>query len=384
MTTHPNGPADDISYPSATAFLVVHLACFAAIWTGIDQSAVLLAIGLYGLRMFAVTAGYHRYFSHRAFRTSRAFQFVLAVLAQSSAQRGILWWAAKHRRHHHHADTELDVHSPVRRGFLYAHLGWIFVPQNDLTEEGAVPDLARFAELRWLDRHPYLPAIVLGTASWLALGWSGLVVGFCWSTVAVWHATFGINSLAHVAGRQRYVTGDHSRNNWLLALLTFGEGWHNNHHAYQASARQGFRWWEYDFTYYVLRSLSWVGLVWDLRSPPAAVIRGEARLGRHVIDKVAAQLAASFPIEALAGQAIDRLSRTPGWVELKGRLVSAKEQAEVFWSEVDLPHVPTLEEVRLYARARLAETPSLDEIAVALRGHLLETMYVRLCAAAAA
>jgi stearoyl-CoA desaturase (Delta-9 desaturase) len=275
------------------------------------------------------------------------------------------------------------VHSPVRHGFLYSHVGWIFVPRNDATDYAAVRDFARFKELVWLDRQPYLPAAVTALATWLIAGWPGLAVGFCWSTVVLWHATFCINSLAHVVGRQRYVTGDQSRNNWLLALLTMGEGWHNNHHAYQASVRQGFRWWEYDPTYYALRALSWLGLVWDLHVPPKAVIRGEHRLGRLVIDKVACQLAASFPVNHIASQVHDALARAPGWAEVKARISSARIQAETFWSEIDLPEVPTLEEVRRYANARLAQTPSLEEIAVRARERLLELVYSRLSEAAA-
>jgi stearoyl-CoA desaturase (Delta-9 desaturase) len=378
------GHHDDIAYPSSIGFLLVHLGCLAVVWTGMTWRAVALALVLYGLRIFAVGAGYHRYFAHRAFSTSRSCQFVLACLAQSSAQRGILWWAAKHRRHHRYSDTADDVHSPVQRGFLYAHLGWIFVPRNDATDYAVVRDLTRYRELVWLDRHPYLPAALLGTATWLIAGWPGLVIGFCWSTVALWHATFCINSLAHVVGHRRYVTGDYSRNNWLLALLTMGEGWHNNHHAYQASARQGFRWWEYDPTYYALRMLSWLGLVWDLHLPPQAVIKGEHRLGRTVIDKVAGQLAASFPINQITNQVYEALARTPGWADVKIRIASARSQAEIFWSELDLPEVPSLEEVRRYAAERLAQTPSLEEIAVRARERLLELICARLSEAAAA
>src|SRR6185437_9411120 len=149
--------------------------------------AVVLAVVLYLVRMFAIGAGYHRYFAHRAFRTSRVFQFCLAFLAQTSAQRGILWWAANHRRHHKYSDTELDVHSPIVRGFLYSHVGWIFVPRNNETDYSGVRDLSRYAELRWLDRQPYLPAALLAVATWLIAGWPGVVVGFCCSTVAVWH-----------------------------------------------------------------------------------------------------------------------------------------------------------------------------------------------------
>jgi stearoyl-CoA desaturase (delta-9 desaturase) len=335
-------------------------------------------VALYLVRIFAIGAGYHRYFAHRTFRTGRVFQFCLAVLAQMSAQRGARWGAEMHRRHHRHSDTAADVHSPIVRGFLYAHLGWIFVPRNTPTDYDAIRDLSRYGELMWLDRHHYLPPILLGVLSWAILGWPGLVVGFCWSTVVLWHATFSINSLAHLIGRRRYVTGDQSRNNWALALLTLGEGWHNNHHAYQASARQGFRWWECDVTYYVLCVLSWVGLVWDLHVPPKAVIRGEQKLGTLVIDKVARQLAASFPVKSIASQALETLTNTPGWIELRSRLLSASVRAEAVWNEIDLQHIPTLDEVRRYARARLAQTPSLEEIAVSTRQRLLELVYSRL------
>jgi len=382
LATH-NHP-DDVAYPTATGFLLIHLGCLGIFWTGLTWSAVVLGMVLYLVRIFAIGAGYHRYFAHRAYRTSRAVQFVLAFLSQTSAQRGVLWWGAVHRRHHRYSDTEMDVHSPVRRGFLYAHVGWIFVPRNDATDYAAVRDLSRFPELRLLDRHPYVPAILLGVACWLFAGWPGLVVGFCCSTVVLWHATFCINSLAHVVGRRRYVTGDESRNNWLLALMTMGEGWHNNHHAYQASARQGFRWWEFDPTYYTLRMLAWFGVVWDLHLPPKAVVRGEQRLGRLVVDKVACQLAASFPVNLIAHQVHEALARSPGWAELKARALSAREQAEIFWSEIDLPQVPTLDEVRRYARERLAHTPSLEEIAVSARERLLELVYCRLVEVTAA
>jgi len=375
MTLSTPARADRIDYPSSAAFFAIHLACFAAFFTGVSLRAVLLGIGLYVLRIFAIGAGYHRYFAHRAFRTSRAFQFILGFLAQTSAQRGVLWWAAHHRRHHKYSDTELDVHSPILRSFLYAHVGWILVPRNESTDRDAVRDLAQYKELLWLDRHPYLAAASLAFMTWLIAGLPGLVVGFCWSTVAVWHATFSINSLGHLIGRRRYVTGDHSRNNWLLALITMGEGWHNNHHAYQASVRQGFRWWEYDFTYYGLRVLSWLGLVWDLHAPPRAVVNREQRLGRTVIDRAARQLALSFPINTIANQALEALSHAPGWAELKSRTLSARLQAETFWNEFDFPQIPSLEEMQAYARLRLAQTPSLDDIAIRARQRLLELVY---------
>ena len=370
--------ADDIVYPSTVPFLLVHLACFGAIWTGLTAEALVLCGTLYALRMFAIGAGYHRYFAHRAYKTSRVVQFLLAFLAQTSAQRGALWWAAKHRRHHSHSDTELDVHSPRQHGFLYAHLGWIFTPRHGATDYGAIGDFARYPELVWLDRHYYLPAGLLGVLAWLIAGWPGLVVGFCWSTVLLWHATFAINSLAHVAGRRRYVTGDDSRNNWLLAIVTMGEGWHNNHHAYQSSVRQGFHWWEYDPTFYALRFLSWFGIVWDLHSAPESVVRGEQRLGRKVVEKVARQLADAFPVERIAAPAHETLAQMPTWPELQSRGRLARTHAHSLLAEIHLPHMPSLEEIRGYAEQRLARTVSLDEIARRTRQILLEAVAVRL------
>jgi stearoyl-CoA desaturase (Delta-9 desaturase) len=341
---------DDIIYPETIPFLLAHLACLAAIWTGVSATAVLIGVTLYLVRMFGVTAGYHRYFSHRTFRTSRVGQFLLACLAQSSAQRGVLWWAAKHRHHHRYSDTEVDVHSPRQHGFWYAHMGWIFHRQHGSTDYAAVPDLTRYPELLWLDRHRYVPPTVLAIATLLVGGASGLVVGFFWSTVLLYHGTFMINSLAHVHGTQRYVTGDDSRNNWWLSIVTLGEGWHNNHHAYQRSTRQGFRWWEFDPTYYALKLMSWVRAVWDLGVPPPDVIRNERPLGRAVVEKVARQLAASFPTE-----------------EIVARFRTARGQVEAALAQHPLPHLPSRDELRARAEAMFAWTPSMDDIVARAR-----------------
>jgi stearoyl-CoA desaturase (delta-9 desaturase) len=251
---------------------------------GASPTAVAVAIGLYGLRMFAITGFYHRYFAHRAFRTSRAFAFLMALVGASAAQRGPLWWAAHHRRHHVRSDEEDDLHSPRHRGFWRSHAGWFMTREAFATEERYVRDWLRHPELRLLNRFDWIaPALLLGAlvaaGELLArfapgLGTDGpqlAVWGFAISTVAVYHATFTINSLAHRWGRRRYATRDDSRNNLLLALLTLGEGWHNNHHHHAASARQGFYWWEIDLTYYGLVVLSWLGLVRDLRPVPARV-----------------------------------------------------------------------------------------------------------------
>ena len=354
---------DDILYPQAIPFVLVHLGCLAAIWTGVTVEAVVLGVVLYWLRIFAIGAGYHRYFSHRAYSTSRVFRFVIGVLAQSTAQKSILWWAAKHRHHHLHSDTEDDVHSPVRKGFLYSHVGWVFDRKHhDKTDLTKVADLASAPELMLLHRFELAPAFALAALCFAIAGWSGLVVGFLWSTVAVYHATFCINSLAHVRGAKRYLTGDESRNNWLLAIFTMGEGWHNNHHAYQSSVRQGFRWWEYDPTYYILRALSWVRVVWDLKTPPVAVVRNEQRLGSRVIERASEQLAAHFNSERIAA-AIAAALHGPELAALQGKLEHARDRAHEVLASLHLPQLPSREECLAQARAMFARTRSIGEVA---------------------
>ncbi len=262
--------------PSNLPFVVMHVAVFAALLTGVRPIDLAVCAALYVVRMFGVTAGYHRYFSHRSFKLGRVAQFMLAFLAMTSAQKGVVWWASHHRHHHKHSDRDTDGHSPAQHGFWWAHLGWVLSDEWEATDEKNVRDWVRYPELMWLNRYWLVPPTLLGVAVWAWLGWSGLVVGFVWSTVLLWHGTFTINSLSHVFGSRRYATRDDSRNNWLLALVTLGEGWHNNHHHYPAAACQGFRWYEYDITWYVLKMLSWVGVARDLKRPPRWVIENRA------------------------------------------------------------------------------------------------------------
>lgn len=369
---------DDIIYPSAIPFVLVHLACLGIIWTGFTTKAVVLCIALYLIRMFAVTAGYHRYFSHRSYKTSRLGQFILAFLCQTSAQKGVLWWAAQHRHHHKHSDLPSDVHSPRHHGFFFSHVGWIFSRKRGEADYSQVGDLMRFPELVWLDRFQNLPALLLAIGCYLYAGWPGLFVGFFLSTVLLYHGTFMINSMAHVVGRQRYVTGDDSRNNWWLALITLGEGWHNNHHHYQSSTRQGFRWWEIDPTYYVLKVLSWFRIVWDLREPPPEVVRNEQRLGRKAVERVARQLAFSFPTEKISAQIREAWAHTPSFQELAARVQQAGSQAATILAELQLPHLPTVDEIRERAREMFAHTPSLDEIVERAHELLLQAITVDL------
>ena len=258
--------------PGAILFIIIHVAALAVFWVPFSWGLVWLCLGLYWLRMFAITAGYHRYFAHRSYKTSRVFQFILAFLGASSLQKGPLWWAGHHRHHHRYSDQDEDLHSPRRDGFWWAHVGWILSNRYDETPEALIKDFVKYPELRWLNRWHAAPGILLGALLLIFGGWPAFVWGFLVSTVLTWHATFAINSLTHVFGRIRYITTDTSRNSIWLALLTLGEGWHNNHHYYQTATRQGFFWWEIDISYLILKALSIPHIVWGLREPPKRVL----------------------------------------------------------------------------------------------------------------
>lgn len=284
MTKHgiERAPDERINWVSSMAFFALHLLVLLTFLTGITRTAAILFVVLFWGRMFFITGGYHRYFSHRSYKTGRVMQFILAFGGGTAAQKGALWWASHHRNHHRHSDTERDLHSP-QKGFWWSHLGWILCDKNTEWDPDNIRDFAKFPELRFLTKHDWIPPWILGFASYLIGGWSGLVFGFFGSTVLLWHSTFLVNSLAHVMGRRRYATTDTSRNSAIIAVLTMGEGWHNNHHYYQASTRQGFYWWEWDPTYYILKGLSFVGIVRDLKEPPARV-KTAARVGEGAFD----------------------------------------------------------------------------------------------------
>ncbi|MDX1457568.1 MAG: fatty acid desaturase [Marinobacter sp.] len=278
--------SETIDWIRCIPFGVVHLACLLAIFMPVNASLLWLCLFSYGLRMFAITGFYHRYFSHKAFQTHRVWQFVFALLGLTAVQRGPLWWAAHHRAHHQHSDTQDDVHSPRTRSLLWSHLGWFICNRHFKTDYDRVKDFARYPELRFLNRHDQLVPLLTGvlvfaTGEWCysydpTLGIQGLNLllwAFLIPTVLVWHATFSINSLAHLLGRRRFNTRDHSRNNFLLALFTLGEGWHNNHHRWPTSARQGFYWWEIDVTYYLLKLLSMLRIIHSLNPVPPHVLQ---------------------------------------------------------------------------------------------------------------
>jgi stearoyl-CoA desaturase (delta-9 desaturase) len=264
--------------PGALLFFIIHLLAASAFFMKPEPWMLVLAVGLFLIRKFGITGGYHRYFSHRSYKTSRWFQFVLAWLGGMSAQKGALWWAAHHRHHHQHSDQAEDIHSVKQQGFYWAHVGWILAPDYESFDAKRVKDLTKFPELVFLNTYHFIPPLVLALTCWWLGGLTAFLWCFCVSTVVLYHTTFFINSLCHMLGKRRYETGESSKNSLILALVTLGEGWHNNHHYYQHCARQGFRWWEIDITYYVLKVLGWLRIVHDIKEPPKHVV--EATIDR--------------------------------------------------------------------------------------------------------
>jgi stearoyl-CoA desaturase (Delta-9 desaturase) len=261
---------DRIDYTASIPFYAMHLALGLLALTHFSWVNVALCAATYFTLMFGVTAGYHRYFSHRTYQTNRVFQFMLAWLAQTSLQKGALWWAAHHRHHHRHSDQEEDIHSPTLKGFWFSHMNWILSTKYDATNYEKIKDFSRFKELVWLNKFHVIPAVVFLVTLFFAGGLNLLMWAGILPMVLVWHGTFTINSLSHIFGSRRYETTDTSRNNWLLALITCGEGWHNNHHFHQNTANQGWFWYEIDVTFYLLKVLSVFGVVKKMRVAEAS------------------------------------------------------------------------------------------------------------------
>ena len=253
------------SFGSVIPFVLLHAGCVAVLFVPFHWSWVGFMLAMYALRMFGITAGYHRYFSHRSYKLARGWQFLMAFLAETSGQKGVLWWSAHHRVHHRHADQDPDIHSPLKRGFWWAHVGWVLSNQYDKYDPALIQDFGKYPELRWLDKHYMVPPVTLAALLLLSGGLGALVWGFVVSTVLLFHGTFTINSVAHWWGSRRFDTADDSRNNFALAIITLGEGWHNNHHKFMYACQQGIRWWELDLTYYALKMLNWLGIARDLR-----------------------------------------------------------------------------------------------------------------------
>ncbi len=364
-------PDRTIRASATTGFLLVHLLALGVFVVGFSWTGVALCLGSYTLRMFAITAGFHRYFAHRTYRLGRTPQFLLAFLAQTSAQKGVLWWAAHHRHHHKWSDTPKDIHSPIQDGFWWSHIGWILSGQFDETNLSLIPDFAKFPELRWLDRNQYAPVLVYALATWAFFGWTGLFWGFFLSTVFLWHGTFCINSLTHVFGRRVFPTGDTSRNSFLLALVTMGEGWHNNHHYYPSSAAQGFLWWQIDPSYYLLWLLARVRLVRGLRPAPSPTATATALAAARTRLEVAGDEMA---------ERIESLSKR--WDELADRARASAQEAVADLEEARRNAVRRLEALqaeysaalkRAGSRAEKRLTATREEIEFT-RAHLAEVL----------
>ena len=376
---------DDIIYPSAIPFVLVHLACFAAIWTGVTWQAVAIGVTLYWLRIFAIGAGYHRYFSHRAYSTSRAFQFILAVLATSTAQKSVLWWAAKHRHHHLHSDTEQDVHSPRHRGFLYSHVGWIFSRRHDATDLVKIADFARYPELMWLHRLELLPPIALAIVCYLLAGWPGLVVGFFWSTVAA----LSRHLLHQLAGARARPQALRDRRRFAQQLAA-GILHHGRRLAQQSPRLPEQR----------AAGLPMVGGRHDLLHPEGPVL-ARHRLGPEdaartgAAQRAAARRAGRQSRGRTTGGAVSTPSASrwrsrprcmrPELSALRERLARAHDRAtEMLSANLSqtprLPQMPTREDFLAEAKAMFAKTPSLEEIAERAHDLLLAAVGRRLLA----
>jgi len=273
-----------VPWHKSLLFILVHFSVVAVIWYPPTWTLVGICLLSYFVRMFAITAGYHRYFSHKTYKTNRIAQFLLALIGTTAVQKGVLWWAAHHRHHHRYSDTEKDIHSPVQTGFWYSHIGWILSNEHMETRFELIKDFAKFPELRWLNRHHLLVGVLYAVLFFALGGIPYLMWGFFISTVLLWHGTFTINSLSHVFGSRRYSTKDQSKNNPVLALITLGEGWHNNHHCYMSSCRQGFYWWEYDISYYLIKIASYFGVTKDIIEPPLAKLEKKRIQKPQVID----------------------------------------------------------------------------------------------------
>ncbi len=242
---------------------------------GITLEMHLVAIVMAFLTGLGVTVGFHRLFVHRSFETYRPVAWLLAILGCMKGEASVLLWVSEHRKHHRHADALGDPHSPLLAGFWHAHMSWLFVRTYSF-DPREVPDLLKRPDLLWIDRHGFkwyllglfIPSAICGLVSMSAYG---ALMGFLWGGLLrqlyVQHTTYLVNSATHLWGSKAYPTADGSRNSWIVALVTLGEGWHNYHHAFPYSARHGIRWWQIDVGWYVIWFMARLGLVWNVRSP---------------------------------------------------------------------------------------------------------------------
>ncbi|MCX5663003.1 MAG: fatty acid desaturase [Planctomycetota bacterium] len=228
------------------------LAPFFFSWTAVIAAAVLWFVG----GCLGITLGYHRFLTHRSFQTYKPVEYFLAICGTLNWQGGPIHWVGTHRIHHHLSDEPGDPHSPVVDGFTWAHMFWCMTkddPSNDPRD--AAKDLQRDPIMVAIDKYFYVFMVPLAVGLYFLGGWACVIWGVCVRTTLMYHCTWLVNSASHVWGYRNFTTSDASRNNWWVALLSWGEGWHNNHHAQQRSAAHGMRWWEVDITFAVIRTM---------------------------------------------------------------------------------------------------------------------------------
>ena len=358
--------------PNVIGFWAVHVvALVGAIFTPLTKTAIILLVVNYVVRLWGITAGYHRYFSHRTFKTGRVFQFILAWCGAMAGQKGPIWWSSHHRVHHRYSDTIRDVHSPwYGGGFWWSHVGWILSGKWDHTDSELVKEWYDYPELVWLENNKFLPPMVLGLASFLIGGPSGLFWGFFVSTVLTYHGTFTINSFAHRFGRQRYRTTDTSRNSLFFSLLTLGEGWHNNHHYYQSSCAQGFYWWEIDISYYTLKIAEKLGIVWDIKTCPEKVRESNQYESYEIkmpkFDTASLQLVASRASQS-ASEAATNASESARLAATRAR--EAANEAAQRWADAAREAAANASEAAAEAAAKAKGTVSLAAARAAQKAH---------------
>ncbi len=258
-----------VNWGPMIAILLIHLgALLAFVPAFFTVKALVTAFVLQGLCGMGVTVGFHRLLTHRSFKTPKPVEYLLSWFGSLSWQGGPIRWTATHRLHHQHSDDENDPHSP-RHGFFWSHALWCFTfdPKFDPYDKFSqyARDLARDRGHRFIERTTPLSQCVLAVLLYAWGGWPCVVWGILVRLVYVYHATWFVNSASHIWGYRSFETTDDSRNLWWVALMSFGEGWHNNHHAYPRSARHGFKRWEIDITWLAIRMLKFVGLAHDLR-----------------------------------------------------------------------------------------------------------------------
>jgi fatty-acid desaturase len=262
-----------LSWVSVGFFTIVHALALLAPWF-FSWSALGITILLHWfLGSIGICLGYHRLLSHRSFQVPKWLEYVIALIGAAALQGGPIFWIAGHRLHHAHTeDEEKDPYS-ARKGFWWSHMLWILYPKSDFFDADKyfryAPDLARDPFYLWLDKYFLLLQIPVGVGLYLLGGWSYVIWGMCVRSVFLWHSTWFINSVTHMWGYRTFETNDNSRNLWWAAIVTYGEGWHNNHHAYPNVAKAGWRWWEVDVTWWAIQVLRAFGLATKVVMPPA-------------------------------------------------------------------------------------------------------------------